>query len=410
MAAPTTTVTVYFGETATGSGIFQLNSSLLDGTAVLGGDLGTDITGDANSISFRRGRPSQLFEVIDAATGSVQLNNEARTYDPLYAAGTYYGKIKPGLRVTVTSNGITTFEAKAADWNLDYQVSGRSIAILELEDALAVLGRQEFNEWTTTASQTGGTRYTDVLNRPEVAWTGGARSLDTGISVLQADLVTWGSNVLNYCQLVAQSDLGYFFASRDGLITFRDRHANIGSVAAVAFADDGTGILFQGVASAFGAEVYYTKVIVDRATGIAQSYTTASATTDGIRSLLISGTLQDTDAQAADMATFLANVYSTGDTRISMLRIALDDTILTAAQITQVLQLDITSLVSVKFTPNAVGAAISQTCVVQGIDHDIVSSVEHWVTLWLTKLDQTNPFILDDPTYGLLDGTTTLTF
>lgn len=401
MAQPTTTVEVFFGNSATGDGLFQLNSSLLDGADVLGGDLGTDVTADVNSVSFRRGRPSQLFEVIDPATGTVQLNNELRTYDPMYSAGTHYGFIKPGLRAVVTSNGITVFDAKVADWNLDYQVSGRSTAMMELEDALAVLGRQEFDEWTTTASQTGGPRLADVLNRDEVGWSGGARDLDTGVSVLQDDLVTWGSNVLNYCQLVAQSDLGQFFASRDGLITFRDRHSNLGSTPSAEFADDGTGIAFQSVASTFGAEVYFTRVIVDRENGIAQAATVASAAEDGVRSLTITGVLQDSDTQALDMAVFLATVYSAGDTRLSMVRVALDDRLLSLAQITQVLQLDINSLVQVTFTPNGVGDPIVQSCVVQGIDHDITPD-SHWVTLWLSKYDQSNPFILDE---SVLDGT-----
>ena len=403
MAKPSTAVVVYFGDNVTGDGIFQLNSSLLDGTDVLGGDLGIDVTSDTNSVSFRRGRPSQVFDVIDAATGSVQLNNELRTYDPMYAAGDYYGQIKPGLRCTVSTNGITTFECKVADLNLDYQVSGRSIAMMELEDALAILGRQEFDEWTTTAAQTAGPRYDDILNRAEVAWAGGARDIDTGVSTLQDDLVTWGSNVLNYCQLVAQSDLGLFFASRDGLVTFRDRHSNLLATPAAEFADDGTGIAFQGVASSFGAEVYFTRVIVDREGGIGQAVTTSAALTDGVRSLTITGLLQDSDSQALDMATFLANVYSSGDTRLSMVRVALDDTLLTAAQITQVLQLDLNSLVQVTYTPNGVGAAIVQECVVQGIDHDITVDM-HWVTLWLSKFDQSSVFILDDPVYGKLNS------
>lgn len=404
MARPETNLVVYFGNTATGEGVFQLNSSLLDGTDVLGGDLGSSVQSDVRSLSFRRGRTSQLFEVIDPGTGTAELNNMDRRYDPMYTAGEFYGGIKPGIRATVSTNGITTFDAKAADWNLSYEVGGLSTANLDLEDALAVLGRQEFDEWTATASQTAGARLTDVLNRPEVGWAGGARDIDTGVSVLQGDLVTWGSNVLNYCQLVNQSELGYFFASRDGLITFRDRHSNIGDTPEAVFADDGTGIRFQGVELSFGAEVYFTRVIIDREGGIAQAYTTAAAADDGVRSLTITGLLQDSDTQAADMAIFLANVYSEGDTRISMVRVALhDDEHLSDSEVTQVLELELASLVSVTFTPNGIGDPIVQLCQVQGIDHDITPD-SHSVTLWLTKFEQSSVFILDDPTYGTLNG------
>ena len=403
---PETRVTVYFGNVTVGDGIFQLGHSLLGGDDVLGGDLGTDITEYVNSISFRRGRPSQLFDVIDPGTGTVELDNDLRTFDPLYAAGDHYGNIKPGLRVTVSSNGVTVFECKVADWNLSYQIGGPYLASMELEDALAVLGRQEFDEWTTTAAQTAGERLTDVLNRAEVGWPGGARDIDDGVSTLQDDLVTWGSNVLNYCQLVNQTDLGYFFASRDGQITFRDRHSNISTTPAAVFADDGTGIVFQGVASTFGSEVYFTRVVVDREGGIGQAVTTTAAETEGVRSLTLTGLLQDSDSQALDMALFLANVYSTGDTRVSMVRVALDDRVLTAAQITQVLQLELNTLVSVVYTPNGIGDPIEQDCVVQGLDHDITPDM-HWVTVWLTKFEHTNVFVLGE---SLLGGTDVLTF
>jgi hypothetical protein len=408
MAAPTTTVTVFFGTVPTGDGIFKLNDSLLDGADVLGGDTGTDVTGYVNSISIRRGRPSQLFEAIDPATGTIQLNNETRIFDPMYAAGTFYGFIKPGLRVVVTTNGVVIFDGLAADWNLEYDVSGRSIARLEIEDALAVLGRQEFDEWTATDLQAPGARIEDVLNRTEVAWPGGPRDIDDGAEVLQGDLVTWGSNALNYAQLVAQSDLGAFFASRDGLLTYRDRRYHLtASVTPLAFADDGTGIAFQGVASTFGAEVYFNRVLVDREGGIAQTFTAASATDDGIRSLTLAGLLLSADLDAYRMAEYLADLYSTGDTRISMLRVMLDDLLQSTSDINLVLALDLTGLVSVAFTPNGVGAAIEQTCAIQGIDWDITPDA-CVVSFWLSKhIDPDDAFFLDS---SLLDGADLLVF
>lgn len=405
MSKPDLTVTVYFGTTATGTGIFHLNSSLLDGADVLGGDIGTEVSATTDKVTIRRGRPAQIFDTIDAADGNAELNNELRTYDPLYTAGAYYGLIAPGVRARFEGNGVVFFDGRAADWNYEYEVDGQSVAHMQLEDALAVLARQEFDEWTATASQAAGARLTDILNRPEVAWAGGARDIDTGVSVLQGDLVTWGSNVLNYCQLVAQSDYGQFFCSRDGLLTFRDRHANIGASVAVAFGTGG--IPFQGIGLAFGAELFYNRVSVDRLGGIEQTYTTTTATTDGVRSLSLSGLLMDTDTQALDMATYLANIYASGETRVSMIRIMLDDDdLLTVAQIAQVLALDINSLISVTWTPNGVGTAISQTCVVQGIDHDI-DAVTHTVTLALGKYDSRAPFILDQ---SLLNSADVLTF
>jgi hypothetical protein len=273
---------------------------------------------------------------------------------------------------------------------------------------LAVLGRQEFDEWTATDLQAPGARIEDVLNRTEVAWPGGPRDIDDGAEVLQGDLVTWGSNALNYAQLVAQSDLGAFFASRDGLLTYRDRRYHLSaSVTPLAFADDGTGIAFQGVASTFGAEVYFNRVIVENEGGLPQSFTTASATDDGIRSLTLPGLLLSADLDAYRMAEYLAGLYSTGDTRISMLRVMLDDQLQSTAEINQVLALDLTGLVSVAFTPNGVGAAIEQTCAIQGIDYDITPDAVV-ATFWLKlHIDPDDAFFLDS---SLLNSTDVLVF
>jgi hypothetical protein len=406
-----TTVTVFFGVGGAGGDVFVLDDAVrgvLDSaTYTLGGDTGSDVTSDVRAVSIMRGRTSPIFDNVNAGTAMVELNNEDRSYDPDYTAGAYYGGIMPTKRVVIATNGVTLLDGQVADWALDYQVSGVSLATIEAEDALAVLSRQQFTEWTATGSQAAGARYTAILNRGEVGWSGGARDLDTGISTLQGDAVSWGSNVLAYCQLVARSDLGVFFASRDGVITFHDRHHNYYETGTpLAFADDGTGIGFHEIGRTFGSENFYNRVSVDRETGTVQTVTISSATDDGVRSLSLDGLLMDSDAQSLAMAEYIANTFATGESRISSLRIRLNDLQHTVAEIQSVLALDVNSLVSVAWTPNGVGDPIEQTCIVEGMRHDI--GIEyHDVTLYLGKIVD-GVFILDDATLGVLDGTTNL--
>jgi hypothetical protein len=405
-----TTVLVFFGVGGAGGDVFTLDDAtrgVLDSaTYTLGGDTGSDVTSDVRHVSIQRGRTSPIFDNVNAGTASIELNNEDRAYDPEYTAGEFYGNIMPTKRVSVVTNGVTVFDGQIADWSLDYQVSGKSTATIDAEDALAVLSRQQFTEWTATSAQTAGDRYTDILNRSEVAWSGGARDLDTGISTLQGDAVSWGSNVLSYCQLVAQSDLGTLFVSRDGVLTFHDRHHNYTASTALAFADDGTGIAFHEIGRLFGSENFYNRVSVDREGGTVQTVVISSATDDGIRSLSLDGLLMDSDDQSLSMAEYIANTFATGESRISSLRVRLNELQHTVAEIQSVLSLDVNSLVSVTWTPNGVGDPIEQTCVVEGMRHDI--GVEyHDVTLYLGKFVDT-VFILDDATLGVLDGTNNL--
>lgn len=409
-AIPDSTVKIFFGETSTGSTTFTLDDpvrGLLDSVYVLGGDAGTDVTGTVNGYSFERGRDGLIFETIDAGTGAIAMNNEDRAYDPLYSSGPYFGDIRPGKHVYIDVLGVQVFDGQVSDWDIDYQVSGRAVAQASIEDGLATIGRQRFLDWTATAGQTAGPRFTDILNRTEVAWSGGARDLDTGVSTLQADNVSWGSNVLNYCQLVAQSDLGLFYASRDGLLTFRDRHDTIGATSSASFGDGGIG--FTGVAMTFGSEVFYTYVTVDREGGTVQSVAGPTVADDGYRTLSLSGLLQDSDSQALDMAQYLANIYAAGDGYVSAIVINLNTITHTTDQILTICGLDIGDVIDITFTPKGVGNAVDQSLVVQGIRHDR-DPENHVVTISTARLEQQNPFTLDDTVLGLLDGIGVLTF
>ena len=159
MPAPATTVTAFFDLSATGGAFLTLDSTAnkgkLDNAAViLAGNIATDITADTMRVSVRRGRDSQLFDDIPAGTASVQLQNRTRTYDPNYTSSPYAGNVRPGKRVTIASAGVSIFDGIVADWNLDYEPSGQSLAFAECVDALGQLGRMEFDAWTATASQT----------------------------------------------------------------------------------------------------------------------------------------------------------------------------------------------------------------------------------------------------------------
>ena len=92
--------------------------------------------------------------------------------------------------------------------------------------------------------------------------------------------------------------------------------------------------------------------------------------------------------------------------RISSLTVQL--AALTAPQQQQVLALDLISLVSVTFTPNSIGSAITRTCIVEGISHTISPS-SHLVTLALGDTDRRATLRLNDAVFGKLN-TNVLTF
>jgi hypothetical protein len=427
MSPPEPTITVWFGIEYDSGDLFTLNDTtkgVLDSvTYTLAGDVGTQVDTDAYGLSVSRGRSRELDE-FEAGTCRVSLRNFDRTFDPysavyltddngviltdddgiyLIAEGSTLSEyITPGKRVTIAIYGQTIFDGTIADWNLRYEPGGGADADFSAVDALGTLARKEFDEWTTTGGETAGPRITAILNRGEVNFPF-TRNIGTGVSTLQADTVTWGSNVLNYLQLVTKSDNGRTYASRSNVLTFRDRHSTIGTTPTVAFADDGSGIPFTDANLAVGSELLFNRIGVDREGGILQ--TSSDATSQGlygVRTLNYGGLLMDSDAQSEDMADFMLGFYKDPTARVGSLTINVSG-LDTEAERADVCRLDIGDVVSVRFQPLGMYGVIEQMSVVEGVDHSMSYAGPHIITLHLSPVSQTGVFILDDEVSGVLD-------
>jgi hypothetical protein len=366
----------------------------------------TTITADGFNVSITRGRLTRLWDSVDAGSCQVSLRNNDRHYDPAYLSGPYATFITPGRAVNVKANDLDIWTGYVDDWDLEYDPEGLSSAILISTDALGMFGQIDFDDWTSSGT-TAGAKLSAVCERSEVAWPGSLRDFDAGIEDLQSDSVTWGSNVLAYCQLIARSELGYFYTAVDGTLTFRDRNVAVGATPLVSFGEGGIG--FQGISATVGSDVLFSTVRVDREGGTAQSATVADITTwmednGPLRSLNLSGLLLDSNAQSLALAEYLLSLYDTPRYRVSELRV--DITPLSTVDQSSVLALDITDMVDVTFTPDEVGDPVIQRLVVQGIRHDI--GVErHVVTL--STIDAPVPaFRVGDTVLGVIGNTTYL--
>ena len=311
--------------------------------------------------------PANTASSFTSTTGhTVTVHRTAAPATTLFAQAPYHGELVPGKRVNVAVWGQTVFDGTAEDWNNEWSVDRDASATLFAIDGLGDLAMREFDEWTTT-SQTAGPRLTASLNRGEVNY-GINRDFDTGASTLQSDVVTWGSNVLNYCQLVAKSDAGRFFATRENVLRFMDRHALLNPQSAVEFRDDGTGVAFHGIETQVGAELLFNRVGVDREGGTLQTVEDTDAQTEfGVRALNLSGLLMDSDEQSADMADWLLNTYKAPVVRIASVMVKVNA--LTAEQRGAVTRLDLGDVIAVSWTPQGIGDPLEQTLVVEGVEH-----------------------------------------
>ena len=405
MPAPTITVEAAFG--LINPGDFVVGTSLVGGPDFISSGYNA-ITSSAELVTIRRGRFSQVTDVIDAGDMTVQVLNLDRKFDPTYTLSPLYGRVRPGLGVRVRATAAppltdelgasltdesgapltdqfgqakSLMTGQADELGFEYDVSGRSVTMFRATDALGQLGAAEFDAWTNSAVSVP-TKLLAICSRSEVAFPTTKTSFGAGIETLQSDSVSWGSNVLNYMQQIARSEIGYLWADADNTLTFRNRTV-AGTVASSATFGPG-GIAYQTIAAKYG-EFLFSRVGVDREGGTNQTAQVSNlsawqAANGSPRSLKLTNLLLASDAQSLALAEYLLTQYSSPTWQVSEVGVELGP--LSNADTDTMLGLDIGSVVTVNFTPNDIAPAITQKCLVQGVQHDIVPG-SHRMTLSL---------------------------
>lgn len=398
-----TTVELYFTLTTPDLPYFRVGDPVKGKVGsliyLLTGPQWVDVTSYVSNISIDRGRNRNL-DKFSAGTLSVELNNETRAFDPLYASSPFVGNIIPRRSVKVTSGNVVQFTGIIEDWNFSYDVGGASKASIVAADAFTLFATQFVTAGTST-TQLVGARMNAVLDMPTVAWPAVSRSIDAGTNTVGADVRDGTESALDYMNLVVASEQGQFFIAKNGYISFIDR-ANIYVFDnAPIFSDDGSGIPYTGTTIQYGTEIMYNQVTVTSPIGgDAVGDNLASQDTYGISAQSIS-TLISTSASVAALANWWVSLYGEPEYRFESVDISLDG--LEGADVLTVLGLELGDPIEVKFTPNGVGSPIERFAQIIGISHDVAVD-SHNVRLRLASLEAYAFMILDDADFGILDS------
>jgi hypothetical protein len=369
----------------------------LDGAFGLGGLTFADATEFVQEVSVKRGKINPL-DRFDAGSASVVFDNTTRVFDPL-GTSPFSAQLLPRRGIKIFSADVPIFVGVVEDWNLDYDLSGNSRSVAVATDKFLFLANQELDSFTNVEEKSGD-RIVTILDKPEVLWPALEREIDIGQVTLQDDLVEDNTNVLEYLQLVAESESGSLFLAADGKLTFFDKLKGPSSVDLVTFSDDGVDLPFQEIRAIYGGEFLFNRVIIQALLGAAQiSEDTTSQTFYGISTFSLTNLLMKDDADAASKSAAILNKYKEPNYRFESLSTnlnALDDT-----QSLALLDRDLTDVIQVKFTPNQTGAEIDKLGAIIGIEHSIQPG-SHRITFNLDTLDFA-PFVLDDLVFGVLD-------
>lgn len=370
----------------------------------LGGPRLFDITDRLLTASTTRGK-SQALDRIDAGTIDITLDNSDRLFDPLYESGFYFGQLIPGREVRVSCNDFPVIYGFIDDIDIAYQPNNRSVVSIQSSDALSNLTINNLPA-VTPAVELSGARVTRILDLPEVAWPADRRSIDVGDSTLSSVAITEGTHTVAYLQLVATSEAGDVFVSKDGKFVFKERNSAPG-VVDIAFTDEVsvpgfTVIPFADLEVVYGSEQLYNRIVLSNNKVVPDEVIAEDAdsqTVYGPRSYSVSGLLNNEAADLQYLADFLLARFKQPQYRFQSLSVVLD--VLTEPQQDKVLDLEIGDIVQVKFTPSGIPPAIDQYCRVIGIDHDWSAS-EKRINLSLERLDF-SLFVLDSLLFGVLD-------
>jgi len=364
----------------------------------LGGEVFFDVTPRVRGYSINRGKSRQL-DRYSAGGASVVLDNNDRYFDPTFAASPYYGQIIPRRQVRITANNIVQYYGLVDDWNLDFAPQGDSTAEAVVSDGFTLLAQQTLTGSTAT-SQLSGARINAVLDSADVLWPSDRRNIDAGEQLLVADVIPDDTPVLQYLQQIETSEFGHLFISKGGDVVFKDRNGVVpNSSSLVIFTDDGSGIRYTGLQVVYGSELLYNQVV---ATNYGATQVTANDSDSqdeyGIFTLTQDGLLMD-DASLIDWAVYNVSQYSQPEFRFERLDVNLSE--ITTEQATQVLGLELGSVVQISFTPNGIAPAIIKYAEVIAIAH-AADVTAHRVSLGFSTLDYAS-FVLDDAVFGKLD-------
>lgn len=270
------------------------------GVAKLGGDdIWVDIAEWVRSWSTRRGaaRGDGIGLRYEAGTGSADLNNGDRRFDPTNLTGPYASggitTLQPMVRVRWTAEwaGVAypLWTGFADNWIPDYTQPTWSTTALTATDAFKIFNADRSAQSAQGAGEDSGARIGRILT--SLSWPAEDRQIAVGRSTMQA--TTLDGNGLSELLLTQDSELGEFYVDAMGNAVFRNRLAVLSE--ARSNASQGT----FGDAGYFNDVTYGFEVDTAPFVGFGGSIATSAAQAHGgVQSLLLTVTGSPTQAYA----------------------------------------------------------------------------------------------------------------
>ena len=394
---------------------FTLDSAslgVLDSNALDGSLLGDDVSEYCRDVSISRGRSDQLAN-FNARTAQFRLINNDRRFDPINEASPYYDATKgrsgvtPRRKVWVFLDGEAVYVGRITDIDVNYDFN-LSEVVISASDDFVLLANSTTGDSFTPPQELSGARLERILDLLSVGYPLASRNISTGVATLGNYSIDANTNALTYLQKITDSEQGYLFISKDGLLTFTDRLAASFASPSAFFSDDGSEIPYSTLEVLYGQEFLYNRVSTQTEGGTPQNVDDAPSQTEfGISTLALSDLLLADDSAALTLANTLLDRYKEPIYRFDELRIPMNR--LTSGQRLDVLALEIGNLIEITRTySTGTPASVTEIYAIEGIQHGLTPNVQE-VTIRLSPAVIVFPLILDDISFGILDADNALT-
>lgn len=397
----------------------------------------TDASSFLLAASTKRGRNFER-DQIDAGTGSAQLDNGDRRFDPTYTLSPYNPDVVPIVKTqlvaTWSGSDYYLLTSYVERWPIEWQGPTWGTSTPTLVDAMGALARAQVSG--TFAQELSGTRIANLLaaigwpasTGAPGYWTLGTSALgttavlspdvpltalDAGQSLVQAVTITeeQPQAALSLIQEAAQADGGVFFFNGQGRAVFHDRHHRYTVASELTFSDRPTGgeVYYENLVPQYDAERIANEIVAS--TTISSSTVTVITVDAASQALFWRRTktfspalVTESDLQGRAELELL--LYSQPQLRFERLMVRPESQDAWAT----VLALEIGDKVTVKRTPGVKGGTpetITQTCFVESVEHTVTK--EDWqVSFSLSPADAwENVWLLGT---GALDTTTKLAY
>ena len=371
----------------------------------------TTISTDNPVVQFRitRGRGHEL-EVTQAGTATVICQNTNGYLDPSNESSPspYYdggNNVLPGRHLRIkaqdpeTSTTYVVFRGFVERWVQKYPGETNQQTVIECADAFKALSLA-FCDGSSESEEDSGTRMDNLLD--QASWPSGAgyRDIDTsGNETVSAKTYATTTATMAACQDIETAEIGSFFVSRSGAMTFKNRTNRISEFATISatFSDTSTAsgrVKYYGLDFSFDDTRIFNVInttLDDGSTTGTQQTDSTSQTRYGIRSKSQTGLMLTTAGEATSWAQYIIGRQAEPASRVKSITLRPDEQ---AGLWAVCLPAEVGNAYVVERTP-AAGNEISHTVICERIQHTAMGA--NWVTtMQMSPADTAGYWVLDD--------------